>query len=455
MPASGSSFCTAATSTSFVKAVLALVAGTAATIASAQDAWTVPPANSVLVESDDVPLGSPADPTYPRSGEVAPLADGGFSVGDNTFVDEPDTRFEGPPTAMANTDGPAYPSMAFEPMGCGADGCVGQCASCSGGCADDCCPPDDAWCGLHRKNGVCWVGRADALLLFRDAPPDRPLVESGIGGLPVLNANGMDSPAAAGPRFSLFRFNTCNGTGIEATYLRAANWRSQRPLPVQGSPHALAPPGIYGNSNTQNFDTGNANLGAALQSFELNRHWCKGEHIRFLAGFRWVEWQENFSLSDTFTGPPAIQDYYATDCINSLYGGQIGLDAWLLTLPWMRVDSVIKAGAYYNNAVQDSLYQSNATGSVLTQSVAVNETPLNCAFVGELGLTGVVPVTHWLDLRVGYFGMWLSGIAQPTQQLSGQVLTAPAGGTDPAVGTINANGSTIVQGVSLGLEGRW
>jgi hypothetical protein len=121
----------------------------------------------------------------------------------------------------------------------------------------------------------------------------------------------------------------------------------------------------------------------------------------------------------------------------------------------MRIDSLVKAGAYYNNAVQNSLYQSNATGPLLSQSIAVDESPLNCAFVGELGVTGVVPLASWLDLRVGYFGMWLSGIAQPTQQLSGQVLTIPAGGTDPAVGSINANGSTLVQGVSLGLEGRW
>ena len=350
----------------------------------------------------------------------------------------------------------AAPGCAGGACGAWCGGC-GNCGAADGG--GHACYDSPGLCQIlgmfHDKGDACWIGRADALLLVRDAPPDRPLVESGVGALSVLNANQMDSPLAAGPRFSLFRFNTCNGTGIEATYLRAANWRSQRFLPVAGSPYALSPPGIYANDNTQNFDTGSANLGAAIQSFELNRHWCKGEHLRFLAGFRWVEWRESFSLSDTFNGSPAIQDFYQTDCTNSLYGGQIGLDAWLLTLPWMRIDSLIKAGAYYNNAVQDSLYQSNATGPLLSQSIAVDESPLNCAFVGELGITGVVPLASWLDLRVGYFGMWLSGIAQPTQQLSGQVLTVPAGGTDPAVGSINANGSTLVQGVSLGLEGRW
>lgn len=302
---------------------------------------------------------------------------------------------------------------------------------------------------------VTWVGRVDALIAWRSAPPDRPIIETGLSGLPVLNANGMDSPVAAGPRFSILRFNDANGTAIETTYFQLANWRSERPLSAQSDLYALAPPGIYGNDNTQNFDTGNVTLGASLKSLEVNRHWWIGEHVRFLGGFRWVEWQENFVLADEFVDTVTIQDFYRTDCMNSLYGGQIGLDAVLFTLPWLRCDSVVKGGAYYNNAVQSSLYASDATGSFLSQSVAVNQSPVSCSFVGEVGVTGVVPVTNWLDIRIGYSGLWLTGLVQPTQQLSGQVLTQPAGGTDPTSGTITANGGVVVQAITLGLEGHW
>ena len=62
-----------------------------------------------------------------------------------------------------------------------------------------------------------------------------------------------------------------------------------------------------------------------------------------------------------------------------------------------------------------------------------------------------MPITSCLDFRFGYFGLWLSGIAQATQQLSGQQLTPGL----PVEGTINTNGGVLVQGVSLGLEGRW
>jgi hypothetical protein len=49
--------------------------------------------------------------------------------------------------------------------------------------------------------------------------------------------------------------------------------------------------------------------------------------------------------------------------------------------------------------------------------------------------------------------MWLSGLAQPTQQLSGQSLV-PSGAYEPT-GTLTTNGSVVLQGVSLGVEGRW
>ena len=334
-------------------------------------------------------------------------------------------------------------------------GCT-DCASLPCGCGAPCGRHRTALVEIcpHDQGDGCWIGRVDALILWRNAPPDRPILDTGVAPtVGLLNANGMDSTAAAGPRFSLFRVNTSTGHAIEATYLRAANFRSQRPLAQGAGAFALAPPGIYGNDNSQNFESGNANLGSRLQSFEFNRHHCHGTNLRFLAGFRWIEWQEQFTLQTA--GPGAVTDFYQTDCFNDLYGGQIGVDANLLTTRWIRVDGLIKAGAYYNNAVQSSEYTtsgdpaSGVPGG--TAAVAVGESPASGAFAGEVGFTGVVPITGCLDFRFGYFGLWLSGITQPTQQLSGQTLTPG----QSVVGTINTNGGVPVQGVSLGLEGRW
>jgi hypothetical protein len=382
---------------------------------AARRQWEDEPAASVLVES-----GVPSGEQQVTDGVVAAptFADGGWSVAD---------------------DGGEYDGFAFSGDGC--------CPGCTGGGCDQCCPSAMFDTGCHDKK-ACWIGRADALILWRDAPPDRPLIDNGLVAGTLLNANGLDSTAAAGPRFSIFRVNNCTGHAVEATYLRAANFRSIRPLSGVSQPYALAAPGIYGNDSLT-FDSGNANLGSRLQSFELNRHHCHGQHVRFLAGFRWIEWQEQFTLQGaTATG---ITDFYQTNCFNDLYGGQIGIDANLLATSWIRFDGLIKAGVYYNNAVQSSEYTTNDPANPGSATVAVGESPLSGAFAGEVGLTGVMPITRNIDFRLGYFGLWLSGIAQPTQQLSGQQLTPG----QPAEGTINANGGVLVQGVSLGLEGRW
>ena len=437
MPARGSMFRTTDRCSAPVRVLPLLVLGMCGLTAASEGRWTVPPANSVLVESSDGTVGLPNQVIEGFSGGES--ADGSaVTIGDDGGV-AGSSRFEDGAPVSSGGD-----FMPIGMGGCGVNGCTGDCVSCTGAG----CGPDDGYGCLRKKDGVCWIGRADALLLWRNAPPDRPLIDNGLVAGTLLNANGLDSTPAAGPRFSIFRANNCTGHAIEATYLRAANFRSMRPLSTVSVPYELAAPGIYGNTG-KIFDGGDANLGSRVQSFELNSHHCHGQHLRFLAGFRWIEWQEQFTLQDGNLG--GVTDFYQTNCFNDLYGGQIGLDANLVALPWVRFDSVVKAGVYYNNAVQSSQYTTNDPLNPGTASVAVGQSPASGAFAGEVGVTGVIPITSCLDIRLGYFGLWLSGIAQPTQQLSGQQLTPG----QPAVGALNTNGSVVLQGVSLGLEGRW
>lgn len=407
-----------ATTTTFVLAVVFGIA-TAMSTAVANQSWDNEPVPSVVVESAAPPEGF----TF---------------AGDSSAGFASERLVAGGPASPANAD-----SVAFAGDG--------VCSICNGNGCNQCQPSavfdlSERHC---RGKNACWIGRVDALLLWRNAPPGGQIVTNDtlVNG-DALAAAGMDSSPAAGPRFSIFRVNNCTGNAIEATYLRAANFRSLRPLGQLDVPYALAPAGIYGNTGLT-FDTANADLGARVQSFEFNRHHCIAPNVRFLAGFRWIEWQEQFSMQADSLG--GVSDYFQTNCINDLYGGQIGLDANLLSLRWIRFDSVVKAGAYYTNAVQSSLYTTNDPLNPGTAAVTVGQSPLSGAFAGEVGLTGVIPLTCCLDFRFGYFGLWLSGIAQPTQQLAHQQLT-------PGVvesGTINSNGGVLLQGVSLGLEGRW
>ncbi len=320
------------------------------------------------------------------------------------------------------------PSLASECYECPADG--SRC--------DNCPPaPYGVVNRLIDNKDACWTLRVDALLLWRNAPRSRPLFETSTGNRTALDAHQLNSAPAAGPRFSLFRTDGC-GDALEATYFRAANFRAYTSLPpvTDGYVPTFGPaPAAY--------ETASGNLGSSLQSFELNGRMTVLPILQLLGGFRWFEWNESMQLvgsSSTFV--PPIRDVVNTSCINSLYGYQIGFDSLVLSTNWLRLEGLMKGGAYFNNAVQTT----TANTGFGPYSNRVN-TPHAASFLGEVGLTGVVPITRNLDLRVGYLGLWLEGIAQPTLQ--------PLA-LDPAVPTkLNTTGGVVVQGVTIGLDGRW
>ncbi|MFZ4733546.1 MAG: hypothetical protein ACOYK7_13480 [Pirellulales bacterium] len=312
---------------------------------------------------------------------------------------------------------------------------------------------------LHDHLHGCWTLRADALLLWRNAPRLRPIYSDYLPGITpnnygatALDANQLESTPAAGPRFSLFRSNNC-GEAIEATWFRAANFRAQQATPASLGGCALTPPGVFGNTFT-GLDTATADLGSSLQSFEFNRRWHALPNVVLLQGFRWFEWNESLSLVDHYGGsvePALMQDIFNNTCINSLYGYQLGTDIRLWDRGgWFRLDGLLKGGAYYNNAVQKSQYVYDTGVGPGLKGLRVQGD--GAAFVGELGLTTTVPLSKHFDLRAGYMALWLEGLAQPTNQLSGQTIPS---GISPVSGTIDLTGGTVVQGVSLGVEGRW
>ena len=481
-----------------------LLAAASPALAAAPNGWGASSPKSVLVQSNgrriptpyasqstgqDISQGMPVEEIAP--GTIATDSFDGGVQGEGVIVGSPDTAYADGNTSDAGSYahqegsyGNAVEGVYGSPFNgsyengfegqepghipCGAPGCQGGCNACQQG---SCGLPEwryNAECEpmgllqkmylLHRglKSDGCWTGRVDALILSRNAPGFRPLYtfNPGTAGT-ALNANQLESIAAVGPRISLFHKDQCGGASWESTYIYSGGFVSERSLAPAINGYLTAPPGIYGNSSPP-LDTASARLTSSLQSAELNRRWCWGSCTQFLAGFRWLQWQETAAISNVYDADTSGfgQDVYTTGCYNNLFGGQIGLDTAL----WQpskhfRLEGLVKAGAYYNNANQSSSYQ-NYLGGVPNSgnSGSAGSSPATCSFAGELGLTGVVPLCCNVDFRFGYFGLWLTSIAQPTNQLSNQVLMPPP---VPTYTSLTTNGNVVLQGLSLGLEGRW
>ena len=291
----------------------------------------------------------------------------------------------------------------------------------------------------------CWTGRADAVMLWRSAPYSRALVSIPAGAAPVtlVNADQLESGMAAGPRIQLFRSDGC-GNAFEFGYLGAWSFQSERVFPDTGVIAAYEADLI--GSGSQTFDQGDLNLTSSIQTIEINsRTPMAAGNVQFICGIRWLEWTESFSLTGTRTPGGVTQtDAWSSRTVNNLYGGQIGIDALLYSNSWLRVESLLKGGAYWNDALSRRSFKIDGVGN----ETSAYDTPSPAAFVGELGFTGVLPLRSNLDFRFGYLVFWLEGIAQPTQQLSQPVSETG----DPLV---LQNSGTVVQGLSLGLEGRW
>ncbi len=320
------------------------------------------------------------------------------------------------------------------------------------------CPPEE--CGPACCDPIChvldplgqdplWSGRAEALLLWRDAPQSVSLYNirdagTGLAAGSAFNASNLASGMAAGPRFTLFRHTGDNGA-IEFNYFRVQSFTATKSLPTVNAGY-LQDDAFFCCPVTTPYNTVTGSLASSFQSFEINRRFPTDGGFQWLTGFRWVEWNDTFALSSVRVDN--VTETYNTSTVNDLYGWQLGADSILLGLgsPW-RLEGLAKAGVYYNQAGQAS------SASDPSFSLAVRTAKPATAFVGEIGLTSVYDVTDWFSVRAGYAAFWLDGLALATNQVD-QCSICNSQSAE-VQGPTHVGGGVFVQGITLGLEARW
>jgi hypothetical protein len=287
----------------------------------------------------------------------------------------------------------------------------------------------------------------EALLLWRSGLPDRPLYfNSSDPSIVPLDAGEVPTSMAAGPRFRI-NLNSSDEASWEFNYFNVQSFAGSR---VAESPAGdLEQDYIFGFLYPD-VTVAQAVSTSAIQSFELNRRKAllhfDGE---FLYGFRWVEWNDRLTITDTtVTGTLTGSDLFIANTYDSLYGGQIGLDMLLFgdrDTAW--IEGIGKAGVFYNQASQSSYVDSLSTNQIERGTSAAADLT---SFFGELGFTGCYRVNETWAARLGFTMFWLGNGTAAADQLYVNNLYS----TQITSGISNGAG-VFLYGINLGLQAAW
>jgi hypothetical protein len=150
---------------------------------------------------------------------------------------------------------------------------------------------------------------------------------------------------------------------------------------------------------------------SSILSVELNARRNVTDRFTLLAGFRYLQFEED--LRTRFDLPldlfPAIN--VDVDGINRLYGGQVGADAILFDAGRFQILSAAKAGIYGNTARNAARLSIDGDGNY-----SYGRSAGAVSFVGDLNFTGVFQITDVWAIRGGYQLLWLSGLALASEQ---------------------------------------
>jgi hypothetical protein len=288
-----------------------------------------------------------------------------------------------------------------------------------------------------------WAVQIDALMLWQGALPSRPLYLN--PGSVALNTNDLRTPLSVDPRYAVI-FNRDQCRSVEVNYFGVWSFAGQAQALAQGQPMRM---NDLGGLFYDDVLAAEATSHAHIKSLEVNMREIGWGGIRWLQGFRWVEWGQQLAMADVFSDAGGIgSETLQVNTLNNLYGWQWGGDATLWNRGGrLRFNGVAKAGIFGNaGARQTTVYESVDRGRSGAAS-ARRDAP---AFFGEVGINGSYAINEWLSWRAGYVFFWLGGVATPENQLS---ITEV--GTTPPTASLNPWGSAMLHGVTTGLEARW
>jgi Putative beta barrel porin-7 (BBP7) len=328
-----------------------------------------------------------------------------------------------------------------------------------------------------RDSVAQWTVSAEAIILNRSSGANQILVGRVPGVVPfyltsttpgteAFNANQFQRGFSAGPKISLI-YHDASGYGAEFSYFNIFDQSTTKAIGPDNPADWLVmkAPGTFWQTQDFAYQAMAWKSTTNLYNAEANGRFNLSSRVTMLAGFRWLQlndnlqgtltpadltaptWKKNSFGSNIFQitpGGPAgnYPPFWNTSTMNDLYGAQIGVDVKMLELGGFSLDGLIKTGIFDNNSEQ-------STGVSLQKVVYPSQATTNrAAFVGEAGLQLKYRIINGLSLTVGYKALWLDGVALAPGQIR-ETNSTPS--NVRALG-VNRGSGVLFQGVTAGFE---
>jgi len=322
-----------------------------------------------------------------------------------------------------------------------------------------------------------WTISAEAIVLERIGGVNRTLVERVPGTVPffatsiapgteAFNSNQFQQGFSPGLKIGLM-YHGDSGYSVELSYFNIFDQSATKAIGPDNPADWLVmrAPGTFWQTQDFPYQAMAWTAATNLHSAEVNGRIDLSHRITMLAGFRWLQLDDN--LQGTLTpvdvtaptwkktcpgcnlfqitpdGPAGnYPPFWNTGTTNNLYGVQIGVDGKILELGRFSLDGLIKIGLFDNNAEQ-------STGVRLQKVVYPSTAATNrVAFASEASLQLKYRLINGLALKAGYEALWLAGVALAPGQIQ-ETFTIPSNVL--ALG-VNRGSSVLFQGATFGLE---
>ena len=279
----------------------------------------------------------------------------------------------------------------------------------------------------------------DALFLQRtNTVNGQTVVQTSGTGAPVVVTGDFDFPMVAGPKILLGKRSDAY-SAWEGLYFGTHFWGS---TVTASDADNLDLPGAVGlgAADFLQADEMAVSYSSQLHNAELN-YVRLGDEVSYLAGFRYLNWNERFQIR---TDDNASHSLYDLNTTNNLFGAQLGAQAcWIGShVDW---ELIGKAGIFGNTA------NARQRLSDINDTVALRDLEASgssFSFVGDLNLNAVRRLNEVWQLRVGYNVMLVTGLALAPDQLD--FTNTPTSGT-----RLDREGSVFLHGANVGIEAQW